>query len=257
MTDEDWNWKKGDGGAYLNSSNFCILFLGLDRWVAQVVEGGERGERSILFGLLNFGHFLLTVAKFSAHSCGKFEWISWIPLKVNCFILRLKQNKIPVLNNLVRRGISVGNMVCKLCHQADEDTKHIFFHCSFATKVWKWFADWSKQGQFCPSDFRSLMEKASAGTRNKKARKMCTALCYTVLWVIWKWRNEGMFNNKKPNEMKAAEDIQLASYNWIRHRSKTSAVCGPYLQISAEEEVDQTSAVCKKKTVYFLTSADC
>ncbi|KAK1422495.1 hypothetical protein QVD17_25645 [Tagetes erecta] len=28
-----------------------------------------------------------------------------------------------------------------------------------------------------------------------------------------------------------------------------SAVCGPHLQTSAEEEVDQTSAVCKKKTV--------
>ncbi|KAL4575940.1 hypothetical protein LXL04_012027 [Taraxacum kok-saghyz] len=31
-------------------------------------------------------------------------------------------------------------------------------------------------------------------------------------------------------------------------RSQTSAVCGPHLQASAAEEVDQTSAVCKKKT---------
>ncbi|MFS7975408.1 hypothetical protein Hanom_Chr10g00880261 [Helianthus anomalus] len=38
-------------------------------------------------------------------------------------------------------------------------------------------------------------------------------------------------------------------------RGKTSAVCGPYLQTSATEEVNQTSAVCKKKTVCFLTSA--
>ncbi|KAL4573565.1 hypothetical protein LXL04_020375 [Taraxacum kok-saghyz] len=72
----------------------------------------------------------------------------------------------------------------------------------FATKVWRWFADWSKQGQFCPSDFRSLMKKASAGSRNKKNT-----------------RNEVVFKHKKPNEMKAAEDIQLVSYNWIRHRN--------------------------------------
>ncbi|KAL4574845.1 hypothetical protein LXL04_021684 [Taraxacum kok-saghyz] len=39
--------------------------------------------------------------------------------------------------------------------------------------------------------------------------------------------------------------------------AKTSAVCGPHLQASAAEEVDQTSAVCKKNTVCFLTSADC
>ncbi|KAL4576892.1 hypothetical protein LXL04_012992 [Taraxacum kok-saghyz] len=31
-------------------------------------------------------------------------------------------------------------------------------------------------------------------------------------------------------------------------RGKTSAVCGPHLQSSAEEEVVQTSAVCTKKT---------
>ncbi|MFS7906783.1 hypothetical protein Hanom_Chr01g00063301 [Helianthus anomalus] len=37
----------------------------------------------------------------------------------------------------------------------------------------------------------------------------------------------------------------------------TSAFCGPYLQTSVAEEVDQTSAVCKKKTVCFLTYASC
>ncbi|MFS7923373.1 hypothetical protein Hanom_Chr03g00259971 [Helianthus anomalus] len=40
-------------------------------------------------------------------------------------------------------------------------------------------------------------------------------------------------------------------------RGKTSAVCGPHLQTSAAEELDQTSAVCKEKTVCFLTSVSC
>ncbi|MFS7948295.1 hypothetical protein Hanom_Chr06g00558261 [Helianthus anomalus] len=34
-------------------------------------------------------------------------------------------------------------------------------------------------------------------------------------------------------------------------RRKMSAVCEPHLQTSVAEEVDQTSAVCKKKTVCF------
>ncbi|KAL4585061.1 hypothetical protein LXL04_009674 [Taraxacum kok-saghyz] len=33
--------------------------------------------------------------------------------------------------------------------------------------------------------------------------------------------------------------------------AKTSTVCGPHLQASAAEEVDQTSAVCNKKTNLF------
>ncbi|MFS7928594.1 hypothetical protein Hanom_Chr04g00322621 [Helianthus anomalus] len=36
-------------------------------------------------------------------------------------------------------------------------------------------------------------------------------------------------------------------------RSKMSAVCGPHLQTSVKEEVDQTTEVCKKKTVCFFT----
>ncbi|MFS7924707.1 hypothetical protein Hanom_Chr03g00275851 [Helianthus anomalus] len=37
---------------------------------------------------------------------------------------------------------------------------------------------------------------------------------------------------------------------------KLSAVCGLHLQTSVEEEVDQTSVICKKKTVGFLTRVD-
>ncbi|MFS7907671.1 hypothetical protein Hanom_Chr01g00074061 [Helianthus anomalus] len=39
-------------------------------------------------------------------------------------------------------------------------------------------------------------------------------------------------------------------------RSKMYAVCGPHLQTYVEEEVDQTSAVCKKKSVCFLMYVD-
>ncbi|MFS7926885.1 hypothetical protein Hanom_Chr04g00302431 [Helianthus anomalus] len=40
-------------------------------------------------------------------------------------------------------------------------------------------------------------------------------------------------------------------------RGKTSAVCEPHLQTSVAEEVDQTTAIRKKKDVCFLTSAKC
>ncbi|MFS8026818.1 hypothetical protein Hanom_Chr16g01491201 [Helianthus anomalus] len=38
-------------------------------------------------------------------------------------------------------------------------------------------------------------------------------------------------------------------------RCKRSAVCGPHLHTSAREEVDQTSAVCMKKTVCFVLTS--
>ncbi|KAL4572602.1 hypothetical protein LXL04_019382 [Taraxacum kok-saghyz] len=49
------------------------------------------------------------------------------------------------------------------------------------------------------------------------------------------------------------EAVLVDRNGYHKHTLKTSAVCGPHLQSSAVEEVDQTSAVCKKKTVCFLT----
>ncbi|MFS7949895.1 hypothetical protein Hanom_Chr06g00576991 [Helianthus anomalus] len=42
----------------------------------------------------------------------------------------------------------------------------------------------------------------------------------------------------------------------VPFKMKMSAVCGPHLQASAGEKVDQRSAVCKKKTVCLLMSAN-
>ncbi|MFS7994575.1 hypothetical protein Hanom_Chr12g01107651 [Helianthus anomalus] len=39
-------------------------------------------------------------------------------------------------------------------------------------------------------------------------------------------------------------------------RGKMYAVCGPHLLASVAEEVGQTSAVCREKTVCFLSSAN-
>ncbi|MFS7946026.1 hypothetical protein Hanom_Chr06g00531181 [Helianthus anomalus] len=43
-------------------------------------------------------------------------------------------------------------------------------------------------------------------------------------------------------------------FRWCFFRGKTSVVCGPHLQTSVAEEVNQISAVCRKKTVCFSTS---
>ncbi|MFS7922381.1 hypothetical protein Hanom_Chr03g00248451 [Helianthus anomalus] len=39
-------------------------------------------------------------------------------------------------------------------------------------------------------------------------------------------------------------------------RCKTSAVCGPHLQASAGEEVDQRPAVCKERRVFFTSKKE-
>ncbi|KAL4592284.1 hypothetical protein LXL04_005272 [Taraxacum kok-saghyz] len=58
------------------------------------------------------------------------------------------------------------------------------------------------------------------------------------------------FKRKKKKSYEEIEDFQSPDLGAVCFfEVKTSTVCGPYLQPSAVEEVDQTSAVCKKKTM--------
>ncbi|KAL4574800.1 hypothetical protein LXL04_021638 [Taraxacum kok-saghyz] len=58
-------------------------------------------------------------------------------------------------------------------------------------------------------------------------------------------------NDEKRKKKKGLKQL-VRTYITGNKVVKTSAVCGPHLQSSTEEEVVQTSAVCSKKTVCFF-----
>lgn len=84
-----------------------------------------------------------------------FSWISWVSLKVNCFVWRLLKNKIPLMVNLSRRGIHVSSSTCCFYNQKDEDIDHMFFSCEYAAVVWNWLSSWAS---FLPSVPNNLSE---------------------------------------------------------------------------------------------------
>ncbi|KAL4570801.1 hypothetical protein LXL04_026464 [Taraxacum kok-saghyz] len=77
-------------------------------------------------------------------------------------------------------------------------------------------------------------------------------LSFSSLYFILPLKCFGWYNTEEDDRNGDENEVDI-----MRSLVKTSAVCGPHLQSSAAEEVDQMSAVCKKKTVCFLTSADC
>ncbi|KAL4581751.1 hypothetical protein LXL04_006279 [Taraxacum kok-saghyz] len=110
------------------------------------------------------------------------------------------------------------------CQQVEEDIEHAFFTCAHVRKVWTWFGNWIRWGKNIPSDFRSLMENINSGSNDRKTRKLHKALAYTVLWTIWKSRNEVVFKNGKANAMQVADEIQLSSFNWVKYRSRCNGL---------------------------------
>lgn len=84
-------------------------------------------------------------------------WSSWSPQKVLPCAWRLLKNRLPTLDNLIRRGVPVQNSICKLCMEHDETTNHLFFFCKVFTLVWHAI---SALLQIC-YNFRNALEKAN------------------------------------------------------------------------------------------------
>ena len=72
-------------------------------------------------------------------SWAKSVWSPDIPPSLSLLIWRLMHNKMPTDDNLMLRGSSLPSM-CSSCQSCVETTTHLFFHCSFALKLWSWLA---------------------------------------------------------------------------------------------------------------------
>ena len=64
-----------------------------------------------------------------------------------------------------------------------------------------------------PVDFVSFCVCVNSCNGDGKTRKMVLSLGYTVLWLIWKERNERFFGKRIKKPMQLADDIQLYSFN--------------------------------------------
>ncbi|KAL4195151.1 hypothetical protein AMTRI_Chr05g63140 [Amborella trichopoda] len=60
-----------------------------------------------------------------------------IPHKVQIFIWLAAQDRIPTIDNLIKRGKIIPN-VCIFCKDDGEPGAHLFIHCSFTTRFWYW-----------------------------------------------------------------------------------------------------------------------
>ncbi|KAJ0860513.1 hypothetical protein HanRHA438_Chr13g0624471 [Helianthus annuus] len=57
-----------------------------------------------------------------------------------------------------------------------------------------------------------------------KIKKAIHAVCLTTMWVLWKMRNDMVFNHLSPSVQNSVANIKSLSFLWVKHRSKVSAL---------------------------------
>ncbi|KAJ0444928.1 putative reverse transcriptase zinc-binding domain-containing protein [Helianthus annuus] len=116
---------------------------------------------------------------------------------VDFLIWRIVQDKLPTTTALARRNIFVLNTRCKMCEDEDESALHLFVSCRIAVLVWEFISQWCK---LSPIYVLELKDSTNINNRNKgsrKWRKSPSMVTLKVILVIWRSRNESVFNGKQ------------------------------------------------------------
>ena len=86
-----------------------------------------------------------------------------------------------------------GAVECKLCGEI-ETSDHILFQCPVALFLWVFLKQTFSWAAY-PSSFGALMENLLLNNKGR-VRHLYLFLCAGALWMLWKTRNDLVFNAK-------------------------------------------------------------
>ena len=125
----------------------------------------------------------------SQTSFWKAIWHLNIPPKIRIFAWRVCKNGLPTMLNLRSRGLNISGF-CLLCDKEMKSVQHSLFLCSHAKLTWVNWPD-------CPVSFSSpnasIMDSVSKFIDSGLTEEL--ALFFTVLWSIWRNRNQAIYGD--------------------------------------------------------------
>nr|GEZ09502.1 RNA-directed DNA polymerase, eukaryota, reverse transcriptase zinc-binding domain protein [Tanacetum cinerariifolium] len=128
------------------------------------------------------------------------RWNRYIPIKVNVFLWRLVLNKLPTSVNLDRKEIDVDSVLCPICCVDVETVNPVFFSCEMAKDLWALMARrWELDIPIC-SNFMEWCSWIDSSHLSSKAKLVLEGVAGSLLWSIWRFRNELIFSTPPPQK---------------------------------------------------------
>ncbi|XP_065633239.1 uncharacterized protein LOC136069073 [Quercus suber] len=124
------------------------------------------------------------------HSLWNGIWSTQVPPKIKTFIWRACTDSLSTCTKLFERKV-LHSFSCVLCNEKAETCDHLFLECSFAQAVWLQSPLLNGYRFYLKMKFVDAMNAALT----KLSAVVFDTLCIAC-WMIWKCRNEVVFNNK-------------------------------------------------------------
>ncbi|XP_022019342.1 uncharacterized protein LOC110919377 [Helianthus annuus] len=153
-----------------------------------------------------------------------FEWNNWFPIKVNFLVWRLIQDKLPTKAALNRRNVIIEDNRCKMCGDEEESALHLFASCRIAEQIWEFITRWCRIKQVLVLELKDLANIHKCNRGSHRWKKTVNLVTQATIWVIWRSRNEAVFEGKQPYVNRMKEEIKMFGYMWLKSRVKNANI---------------------------------
>lgn len=143
-------------------------------------------------------------------------WCSVGPSNVKAFVWRAFLDRIPTLDNFLKRKVipSPEAAGCKFCLQELETCSHLLFTCPLVHNVWCACFKWLGFSTVLPLDPKSHYLQFQFGS---KSQNQClSSIWLAVLWSVWLFRNEVIYRSTVVNLSHILEMVKLRSWQWCK-----------------------------------------
>ncbi|XP_022003938.1 uncharacterized protein LOC110901415 [Helianthus annuus] len=106
--------------------------------------------------------------------------------------------RLPTRVELCKCNIPVPDVGCPMCESGDESAVHLFTACSFATSVWLKVSTWCKVPFLVAFSFKDVLSAHRFCGLQGKCLLAYQGIVIITCWMIWKARNDVVFNAKIP-----------------------------------------------------------
>jgi hypothetical protein len=161
---------------------------------------------------------LVNTDMFDADEKHVFEhiWCSPAPSKVVVFSWQLLHYRLPTRSNLAHRNclpLDV-SQACVMCNGFIETVNHLFLHCNVSFSVWYAVFNWLGVVTVMPPNMFVLFDCFWGAAVGVQRRKGYLLIWHAVVWVIWKARNNIIFNNGVMVAKDVVEEVKVISWRW-------------------------------------------
>jgi len=141
-------------------------------------------------------------------------WHWHVPSKVSMFVWRLLRNRVPTKDNLAHRGVlPTTDTTCVAGCGITETTQHLFLQCNISnelwSQVWKWLGIFSVHPGELGHHFIQFTKMTGMPSFTHLYFRI---IWFVTVWVIWKERNNQVFQHNAKITFHLIEKVKLNSF---------------------------------------------